>query len=53
MSNTIRVLAVIGGVVFFSVGWWSGHTSHPYEHCADLYTTGDDIVECVWILENP
>ena len=26
---------------------------HPYDECSTEYQTPDDIVECVWIKENP
>jgi hypothetical protein len=25
----------------------------PYLKCKDMYDTPDDIIECVWILEQP
>lgn len=25
---------------------------HPYERCKRMYDTPNDVMECVWILEN-
>ena len=35
------------------VGLTLGSWSHPYEQCKRMYTTPEDISECVWIKENP
>lgn len=30
-----------------------GQYIHPYEQCKRMYETPEDIMECVWIKENP
>ena len=37
----------------FVAGLALGSYSHPYEQCKRMYTVPDDILECVWIKENP
>jgi hypothetical protein len=36
-----------------ALGMWIGNYTHPYEECKRMYSTPDDIIECVWIKENP
>ena len=37
----------------FVLGLYLGSASHPWEICTELYSTPEDIAECVWIKENP
>ena len=37
----------------FVLGVLSGNYGHPYEVCKRMYNTPGDIMECVWIKENP
>ena len=37
----------------FILGLVLGSWSHPYEVCKRMYDTPEDIMECVWIKENP
>jgi hypothetical protein len=37
----------------FVVGLILGSWSHPYEQCKRMYDTQEDVMECVWIKENP
>ena len=44
----------IGGVLTgLGVGLAVGSYSHPYEVCKRMYNTQEDVMECVWIKENP
>ncbi len=48
--------ASIVGVVLaiaFVAGLTMGSYSHPYEVCKRMYNTPEDVLECVWIKENP
>ena len=36
----------------FVLGLYLGSASHPYEVCKSKHNTVEDIIECVWILEN-
>jgi hypothetical protein len=38
--------------VAFVLGSALGNWSHPYEQCKRKYEDPNDIMECVWILEN-
>jgi hypothetical protein len=38
--------------VAFVLGLTLGSWSHPYEQCKRKYEDPNDIMECVWILEN-
>lgn len=33
-------------------GWAFGMYDHPYEQCKRIYTTPEDIDECVWIKQE-
>jgi hypothetical protein len=37
----------------FVVGLIQGSYAHPYEQCKRMYDTPEDVMECVWIKENP
>ena len=37
----------------FVVGLTLGSWSHPYEVCARLHSTAEDVAECTWIRTNP
>jgi hypothetical protein len=37
----------------FVVGLILGSYAHPYEQCKRMYDTQEDVMECVWIKENP
>jgi len=39
-------------VLVFVLGLYLGSASHPYEVCKSKYTSAEDIIECIWILEN-
>lgn len=39
-------------VLALIVGWAFGQYFHPYDSCKCMYSTPEDIVECVWIKEN-
>ena len=47
LTLTITFLAgfVLGGILVT--------LTHPYEECKRMYNTPEDIMECVWIKENP
>lgn len=50
----IKLVLWIGGLMAgLGVGMTVGHKLHPYESCKDMYSTLEDISECVWIKENP
>lgn len=36
----------------FALGLALGSYAHPYEQCKRMYTTPEDISECIWIKEN-
>lgn len=36
----------------FVLGVLLGNHGHPYEECKRNYDAPEDIMECVWILEN-
>lgn len=38
--------------IAFFVGLLLGHALHPYESCNRMYTTLEDVSECIWIKEN-
>ena len=38
--------------VALAIGLTLGSWSHPYEQCKRKYEDPNDIMECVWILEN-
>ena len=50
MSKTLWIGGVLTGL---GIGLALGSWSHPYEQCARMYNSPDDIGECVWIKENP
>ena len=37
----------------FVAGMELADTLNPYEQCKRMYNTPEDIIECVWIKENP
>ena len=39
--------------VAFALGIALGNYAHPYETCKRMYEDSNDIMECVWIKENP
>lgn len=39
--------------IAFIAGWAVAMHFHPYEQCKRMYTTPEDVLECVWIKENP
>jgi hypothetical protein len=36
----------------FVLGAFFGNYGHPYEECKRKYEDPNDIMECVWILQN-
>ena len=51
MSKMLWIGVVLTG---FGIGLALGsYYTHPYEQCKRMYTTPEDISECVWIKENP
>lgn len=45
-------LMAVAHVFMLVAGLWIGYESHPYESCRAMYTTPEDISECVWIKEH-
>lgn len=39
--------------LIFLVGGVLAYILHPYEQCSRMYDTPQDVLECVWIKENP
>lgn len=37
----------------FVVDIFHDMNTHPYDECVTMYETPEDIMECVWIKENP
>ena len=50
MSKTFWLGGILTGL---GVGLALGSYSHPYEVCKRMYSTPEDVSECVWIKENP
>ena len=46
----VQIVALI--ILPLIVGWAFGQYFHPYDSCKRMYSTPEDIVECVWIKEN-
>ena len=46
----VMVFLMLGS---FLAGMELADTLNPYEQCKRIYTTPEDISECVWIKENP
>lgn len=38
--------------IALAAGWAFGMYFHPYESCKRMYSTPEDISECIWIKEN-
>ena len=38
--------------IALSVGFLLANYFHPYEQCKRMYNSPEDVMECVWILEN-
>ena len=43
----------VGFIIGTWFGAWAGWFTHPYEQCKRMYTSPEDVSECVWIKENP
>ena len=39
--------------VSFMTGIFVANMINPYNQCKKMYTTPEDISECIWIKENP
>ena len=50
MSNLTLIIIFLAG---FVLGGLLIAYTHPYEQCKRMYNTPEDIMECVWIKENP
>ena len=46
----VMVFLMLGS---FLAGMELADTLNPYEQCKRMYTTPEDIGECLWIKENP
>lgn len=43
---------IIGLLSGIAIGIVIAISNHPYERCSAMYDTPEDVMECVWILEN-
>lgn len=43
---------IIGFLAGTAIGIMIAISNHPYERCSDMYETPEDVMECLWILEN-
>lgn len=43
---------VIGFLAGLTVGIVLAIKENPYDRCSTMYTAPEDIIECLWILEN-
>lgn len=50
IKGTIIGLPFVFGLI---VGWAFAIYFHPYEECKRMYNSPEDVIECIWIKENP